>query len=171
MNCKNLTKVFATAFLILNGLVFAVYFASLLFSSGGPSLLVSLFFGVPFFLLGIAGVLLLGRIRYLPGVYLLICGIINFLVFQGALKQNLLSLCSPLSFIGIAASVLLAILGITELFYGNGPKNRKILAIGTIAAALLLVAALVFWCLLSLLPTAGEGHTAVPLGFLGGSLF
>ena len=171
MKSKNLPKIFANAFLILNGLVFAVYFASLLFSPGGPSLLVSLFFGVPFFLLGIAGALLLGRIRYLPGIYLLICGIINFLVFQGVLKQNLLSFCPPLSFIGIAASFALAILGIAELFYGNGPKNRKILAIGTIAAVLLLVAALVFWCLLSLLPTAGEGHAAVPLGFFGRSLF
>lgn len=171
MNHKNLPMIFTTAFLILNGMVFAVYFASLLFSSSGPSLLVPLFFGVPFFLLGIAGALLLGRIRYLPGIYLLISGIINFLAFQGVWKQKLLSFCPALSFIGIAASLALALTGITVLFYGNGPKNRKILAVGTIAAVVLLVAALVFWCLLSLLPPAGESHTAVPLGFFGRGLF
>lgn len=165
MNSKNLTKVFTSAFLILNGLVFAVCFASLLFSSSGPSLLVPLFFGVPFFLLGIAGAMLLGRIRYLPGVYLLISGIINFLAFQGVWKQKLLSFCPALSFIGIAASIALALTGITVLFYGNGPKNRKILVVGIIAAVVLLVAAIVFWCLLSLLPTVGESHSAVPLAF------
>lgn len=171
MNHKNLPMIFTTAFLILNGMVFAVYFASLLFSSSGPSLLVPLFFGVPFFLLGIAGALLLGRIRYLPGIYLLISGIINFLAFQGVWKQKLLSFCPALSFIGIAASLALALTGITVLFYGNGPKNRKILVVGIAAAVLLLIASIVFLLLLSLLPPVGESHTAVPFGFFGRGLF
>lgn len=148
--------------LILSGAVLLFYFITLLGSPYGPAFILPLLYGTVFYLLGVAGLILSFRIRLLPGIYLLVSGIVLSIVFWATGANGVLVIGAAAKAIGVASSVLLIGIGIFSIIENRGVSNKRILGLGLFALLILVLAALVFFGLYSLLPKAGESTPTVP---------
>ncbi len=144
--------------------ILLLYFLTLLGNPDGASIVISLIVGVPFLALSGAGCWMIGRIRWVPSFYLLISNLVLALVYW---KSNPL-LEHPFDVISLAIgipavllSLVVAVLALSARRYYPAQKFLTIAAI--LALALLCLAAVVFFCLYSLIVLPHGSVSSLPI--------
>lgn len=148
----------------LHFIVLCLYFLTLLADPNGAQIIISLILGVPFFLLGVAGCWMIGRISKIPSLYIFVSSaalaIIYFKSFS-VLTPLLAIISACIGIIAILSSVAISILA---MFAKRNYPDRKYIVIGTLLAlGILCVAAIIFLILYSFLVTSGSGVSSLPI--------
>lgn len=117
---------------------------AMLGSPNGASLLIALILEVPFLLLMLAGVWLIGRIQALPFAYMMISSAALMFAYWG-LTSGELDLSAAIHAIGTAAAVGSGVVSVATLFMPVCfPRRKKLIIVGMIGLGLLCVAAIAF---------------------------
>lgn len=157
---------------IMELLVLLFYLATLLGSPTGAFAIIPILLSIPFLLLGVAGGYLIGRIQFLPSIYLFISGVIACIVFGVTAKSEIVFFPVIVGTLGVVSGVAFMLLALLALFIcrGYGNRNKKLIIAGLVAAGVLLLAATVFLFLVSRILLPHEGVDSAPLSTLPGAL-
>lgn len=148
----------------LHFIVLCLYFLTLLADPNGAQIIISLILGVPFFLLGLVGCWMIGRISKIPSLYIFVSSVaLTIIYFKSfSVLTPLLAIISAcIGIIAILSSVAISILA---MFAKRNYPDRKYIVIGTLLAlGILCVAAIIFLVLYSFLVTSGSGVSSLPI--------
>lgn len=147
-------------------IVLLLYFWTLLSNPNGAPVIISLILGGPFLLLTGAGYWMVGRIRWIPSLYLLVSGIVLALIYW----KSYILLMSPFSSISLVVGMIAVLLTVIDSVLALSVRcyysAQKYLMIGALVAlGLLCLAAFIFLFLYSLIILPNGSVSSLPISF------
>lgn len=148
----------------LHFIVLCLYFLTLLADPNGAQIIISLILGVPFFLLGVAGCWMIGRISKIPSLYIFVSSLALTIIYFKSfsiLTPLLANISVCIGIIAILSSVVISILAM--FVKRNYPDRKYIIIVTLVTLGILCVTAIIFLVLYSFLVMSSGGISALPI--------
>ena len=148
----------------LHFIVLCLYFLTLLADPNGAQIIISLILGVSFFLLGLVGCWMIGRISRIPSLYIFASSAALAIIYFKSFSVLTPLLGRITVFVGMIAILSSVAISFLALFAKRHYPDRKYIIIGTLVAlGILCLAAITFLVFYSFLVTPGSGVSSLPI--------